>query len=61
MPRDQRRLDAEAATRLLVNRLLHAPSEVLRGLAASAGEASDAEGLARRLFRLDRDEGEEDP
>jgi glutamyl-tRNA reductase len=58
--RDQPGLDAEAATRLLVNRLLHAPSEVLRGLAASAADATDGEGLARRLFRLDRDEGEED-
>ena len=59
--RDQPGLDAEAATRLLVNRLLHAPSEVLRSLAASVGDAADAEALARRLFRLDRDEGEEDP
>ena len=58
--REQPGLDADAATRLLVNRLLHAPSEVLRGLAASTGETSDAEALARRLFRLDRDEGEED-
>jgi glutamyl-tRNA reductase len=57
--RDQPGLDAEAATRLLVNRLLHAPSEVPRGLAASTGDAADAEALARRLFRLDRDEGEE--
>jgi len=31
----------------------------LRGLAASSGEASEAEALARRLFRLDRDEGDE--
>lgn len=59
--RDQPGLDAGAATRLLVNRLLQAPSEVLRGLAASVGERSDAEGLARPLFRLERDEGEEDP
>ncbi len=58
MLRDQPGLDAEAATRLLVNRLLHAPSEVLRGLAASAGDAADAEALARRLFRLDRDDDE---
>lgn len=59
--RDQSGLDAEAATRLLVNRLLHAPSEVLRGLASSEGNASEAEALARRLFRLDRDEGDGEP
>jgi glutamyl-tRNA reductase len=59
--RDEPGLDAEAATRLLVNRLLHAPSEVLRGLAASAGDASGAEAVARRLFRLDREEGDEGP
>ena len=59
--REEPGLDAEAATRLLVNRLLHAPSEVLRGLAASAGNPAEAEALARRLFRLDRDEGDEGP
>ena len=59
--REEPGLDAEAATRLLVNRLLHAPSEVLRGLAASAGDAAEAEALARRLFRLDRAEGDEGP
>jgi glutamyl-tRNA reductase len=56
--REQPGLDAEAATRLLVNRLLHAPSEVLRGLASSQDAAVDAEAIVRRLFRLDR-EGEE--
>jgi glutamyl-tRNA reductase len=55
--RDQPGLDAEAATRLLVNRLLHAPSEVLRALASSTDHAA-AEALTRRLFRLDRDEDE---
>jgi glutamyl-tRNA reductase len=59
--REEPGLDAEAATRLLVKRLLHAPSEVLRGLAASAGDAAEAEALARRLFRLDRDEGDQGP
>jgi glutamyl-tRNA reductase len=45
--------DAEAATRLLANRLLHAPSEVLRELAdASPGETAAIEDLLRRLFRL---------
>jgi glutamyl-tRNA reductase len=51
--------DAEAATRLLANRLLHDPSEVLRELAgASAGEIAAIEDLLRRLFRLGG-EGEE--
>lgn len=49
--------DAETATRLLMNRLLHDPSEVLRDLAADA-TAGDMEKLLRRLFRLGED-GEE--
>jgi glutamyl-tRNA reductase len=44
-------LDSEAATRLLVNRLLHAPSEGLRALALD-GEPAAAEALLRRLFHL---------
>jgi glutamyl-tRNA reductase len=44
--------DAEKATRLLVNRLLHAPSEALRDLAAGAGDWDKAERLLRQLFRL---------
>ncbi len=47
--------DAAAATRLLINRLLHDPSEALREIAA-AGDGgagrSAAEKLLRRLFRL---------
>ncbi|WP_207461986.1 glutamyl-tRNA reductase [Azospirillum sp. SYSU D00513] len=60
-------LDAGAATRLLVNRLLHCPSEVLRGLAADAeagalAERAAAERLLFQLFRLDRAEpGRLDP
>jgi glutamyl-tRNA reductase len=50
--------DAETATRLLMNRLLHDPSEVLRDLAADAPDANRVEMLLRRLFRLG-DEGEE--
>lgn len=46
-------LDAEAATRLLVARLLHAPSEALRDLAGAGGDAARMEDLLRRLFRLD--------
>jgi glutamyl-tRNA reductase len=48
--------DADAATRLLVNRLLHDPSEALRVLAA--GDAAELEALLRRLFRLDGAEDE---
>jgi glutamyl-tRNA reductase len=43
--------DAGRATRLLVNRLLHGPSEAMRQ-AAAAGEWDKTEGLARRLFGL---------
>ena len=46
-------LDAAEATRLLVNRLLHRPSEALRGLAGDG----QAEALARRLFGVDGDDG----
>jgi glutamyl-tRNA reductase len=46
--------DAEAATRLLANRLLHDPSERLRALMSAApDEASAAEALLRRLFPLE--------
>jgi glutamyl-tRNA reductase len=45
--------DAEAATRLLANRLLHDPSEVLRNLmGAMPDEAEKMENLLRQLFRL---------
>ena len=47
--------DAEAATRLLLNRLLHAPSQALRELAGSEADGSQAlERLATRLFALDK-------
>ncbi len=49
--------DAERATRLLVNRLLHDPSEVMKEIAsggdATAAEWEAAERLLRRLFRLE--------
>ncbi len=48
----ERSLDAEAATRLLVNRLLHAPSEALRHLAGREADAAAMEDLVRRLFQL---------
>ncbi|MFQ5958005.1 MAG: glutamyl-tRNA reductase [Alphaproteobacteria bacterium] len=47
--------DAAAATRLLVNRLLHDPSEALREIAAAGdggAERGAAEQFLRRLFRL---------
>ena len=44
---------AAAATRLLVNRLLHDPSKALSDLATDDG---DAERILRRLFRLDDNE-----
>jgi glutamyl-tRNA reductase len=54
-------LDAEAATRLLVNRLLHAPSEALRGLVAAEGDTAAAEALLRRIFQLLNEEGDPTP
>ncbi len=48
------KLDAEAATRLLMNRLLHDPSEALRRTAAQApGDQAELERALRRLFRID--------
>lgn len=48
--------DAEKATRLLVNRLLHDPIRALRDLAEHGDEPATraAEALLRRLFALDR-------
>jgi len=50
--------DAEKATRLLVNRLLHNPSEAMRGEAArgddGGGGWAAAEDLIRRLFGLSK-------
>jgi len=53
--------NAAEATRLLVNRMLHEPSEALRAIAAEEGSSASralAERLIRRLFRLARDEGD---
>ncbi len=53
--------NAAEATRLLVNRMLHEPSEALRAIAAEEGSSASrafAERLIRRLFRLSRDEGD---
>ncbi len=45
--------DAEKATRLLVNRLLHDPSEMMKLLAAAEQGWPAAEDLLRKLFRLE--------
>lgn len=51
----ERPVDAAAATRLLINRLLHEPSSALREIAAaSPAERAQAERLLVRLFGLGR-------
>jgi glutamyl-tRNA reductase len=45
--------DADAATRLLLNRLLHAPSEAMKSVAADGAEWQQMEKTLRTLFRLD--------
>jgi glutamyl-tRNA reductase len=47
--------DAAEATRLLVNRLLHAPSETMRAAAAGGEEWEAMEKVLRALFRLDEE------
>jgi glutamyl-tRNA reductase len=51
----------DSATRLLINRLLHEPSALLREMAAATpAERAEAERLLARLFRLaGGDEGDE--
>ena len=44
--------DADKATRLLVNRLLHEPSEAMRADAAESGGWAAVESVIRRLFGL---------
>jgi glutamyl-tRNA reductase len=57
--------DADEATRLLVNRLLHVPSQVLKEQAAGQGRGQEEaewramERMVRRLFRLDGEDTEE--
>ena len=53
--------DPEAVTRLLVNRLLHGPSEALRraALEEEGPDGATLEAMLRRLFRLDRGADEE--
>lgn len=45
--------DADMATRLLINRLLHAPSEVMKSVAAEGAEWQAMEKTLRKLFRLE--------
>jgi len=45
--------DAEKATRLLINRLLHDPSEMMKLMAGSDARWPAAEEVLRRLFRLE--------
>jgi glutamyl-tRNA reductase len=54
------RLTPDEATRRLLNRLLHDPSEALRRAAAEANTDADLEAALRRLFRLERDGGKDD-
>lgn len=46
-------IDAEEATRLLINRLLHMPSRTLRNEAEDGSTTDQSEALVRRLFALD--------
>jgi glutamyl-tRNA reductase len=57
----ERPADAATATRLLVNRLLHEPSQALRALASTPAEREAAEQLLARLFRLEPGEPKEEP
>ena len=43
----------EDATRLLLNRLLHAPTEAMKSVAAEGPEWRAMEKTLRKLFRLD--------
>ena len=45
--------DADKATRLLIARLLHDPSEEMKGVAAEGAEWLSMEKALRKLFRLD--------
>lgn len=45
--------DSVAATRLLINRLLHAPAEEMKSVAAEGAEWQAMEKTLRKLFRLD--------
>lgn len=46
--------NAEEATRLLINRLLHAPTETMKDVAAEGAEWQAMEKTLKKLFRLDQ-------
>lgn len=55
------KLDAEAATRLLLNRLLHAPTRTLREMSAESSAAqAEAERFLKQLFRIETGKGKND-
>jgi glutamyl-tRNA reductase len=47
------KLDADAATRLLVNRLLHGPTQALREAAGDAETRAELERSLQRLYGID--------
>lgn len=53
---EQPGLSADEATRLLINRLLHRPSQVLRDAAMTGQDAAALERLLTTLFELDSDD-----
>ena len=53
---EQPGLSAEEATRLLINRLLHHPSEVLRDAGLSGSERAAREKILAKLFALENDQ-----
>lgn len=57
---EQPSLSAEDATRLLLNRVMHAPSEHLRRLAATESLDDRTISLLEELFGLDHEQGEEE-
>lgn len=55
------KLDAEAATRLLLNRLLHEPTRTLREMSSESPDAqAEVEQFLERLFRIDTGKGKND-
>lgn len=53
---EQPHVSADEATRLLINRLLHAPTVVLRELATQGDTTQTTDALVRQLFALDEND-----